>query len=157
MRLALAAACFAAAVLAAAPARADKDKDKELPRSEMANTGTAKVDFKDGEWVKVGLDVHGVRVERLILHAPRGMNALMIRHDEANRVKLTVLNDTDVNIEPSIAIAVFDAEGRLLAAGNTGLSIRTLKARAYRDVEVHLGGVYRHLDTAATVYVTLEY
>ena len=122
-----------------------------------ANTGTAKVDFHDGEWVKVGLDVNGVRVERVELHAPRGLTGLLTRHQEANRARVLVSNGTSVAISPSLALAVFDGEGHLLAAGNTGLEGRQLKPGDYREMELHLGGVYRHLNAGAVVYVSLEY
>ena len=129
----------------------------ESPATPAANTGTAKVNFTPGDWIKVDLDVHGVRVERILLRAPKGVTGLVTQHQEANRVKVTVLNSTDRVIEPSVAVAAFDAEGHLLAAGNTGLSIKSLKAGAYREVEIHLGGVYRHLSQATAVYVSLEY
>ena len=127
------------------------------PATPAADTGTARVEFHPGDWTKVDLDVHGVRVERILLRPAKGMTGLVTRHQEANRVLMTVLNTTDRTIEPSIAVAAFDAEGHLLAAGNTGLSIKSLKPAAYREVEVHLGGVYRHLSEAAVVYVTLEF
>ena len=122
-----------------------------------ANTGTAKVDFQDGEWVKVGLDVNGVRVERVELRAPRGLTGLLTRHQEANRGRVLVSNGTDEVVTPSLAIAVFDSEGHLLAAGNTGLAGRPLKPGQYREMELHLGGVYRHLNAGALVYISLEY
>lgn len=127
------------------------------PATPPANTGTARVEFKPSDWMKVDLDVHGVRVERILLKAPKGMTGLVTRHQEANRVTVTILNGRDRDIEPSVAVAAFDDEGHLLAAGNTGLSIKTLKAGQFREVEVRLGGVYRHLAEASTVYVTLEY
>ena len=127
------------------------------PATPLANTGTARVDFKPSDWMKVDLDVHGVRVERILLKRPTGVTGLVTRHQEANRVTVTILNGSDRDIEPSVAVAAFDDEGHLLAAGNTGLSIKTLKAGQFREVVVHLGGVYRHLGEASTVYVTLEY
>jgi hypothetical protein len=144
----------APALLATGGARADEPVP---PVVVPANTGTAKVDFVDGEWVKVGLDVNGVRVERVQLRAPKGLTGLLTRHQEANRGRVLVSNGTDGSITPSLAMAVFDAEGHLLAAGNTGLAGRSLKPGQYREMEVHLGGVYRHLNAASLVYISLEF
>lgn len=140
-----------------AAAGSAREGDPVPPVVIPANTGTAKVDFIDGEWVKVGLDVHGVRVERVQLRAPKGLTGLLTRHQEANRGRVLVSNGTDESITPSLAIAVFDGEGHLLAAGNTGLAGRPLKPGQYREVDLHLGGVYRHLNAGALVYISLEF
>jgi hypothetical protein len=122
-----------------------------------ADTGTARVDFEADRWVEVDLDVHGVHVDRLNLHAPRGLSGLLTKHQEANRGSVVVTNTTETSVNPSLAIAVFDKEGHLLAAGNTGLSLRALKPGQSREIDVHLGGVFRHLDAGATAYISLEF
>jgi len=143
------------AILLAVPAAFAGDK---APADDaLANTGTTRVAFGTSEWLDVGLDVNGVIVDRVKLHRANAVTSLFIKHDEANRGKVVVRNTTDRDIEPALALAVFDKEGHLVAATNTGLRQRTLQAGDMREMEIHLGGVFRHLAEGDSLYVSLEY
>jgi hypothetical protein len=146
MRLALPVVALALALLPAAHAA-------EVP----ADTGTTKVEFTPKEWVDVGLSVHGVTVDRVKLHPAGPMTSLMLKHDEPNRGRVVVTNGTDRRVSPAIAIAVFDAGGNLLAAANTGIRIRSLDPGESREMDIHFGGVFRHIEQGRTLYVSLEY
>ncbi len=138
------------ALLAAASASA---VEPDVP----ADTGTARVAFAAREWLDVGLDVNGVSVDRLKLHRPGKVRGLLVRHDEANRGWIVVTNGTDRRIAPAIAVAVFDADGHLLAAANTGARLRTLRPGQTAELDIHFGGVFRYIENGATLYVSLEY
>jgi hypothetical protein len=127
------------------------------PSDVQANTGTTRLDFTPREWLDVGLEVNGVTVERLKLHPPGKMTSLMVKHDAANRGTIVVTNETQVVVSPAVAIAVFDAEGRLLAAANTGVRLKSLKPGETKDLEIHFGGVFRHLEKGRVLYVSLEF
>lgn len=122
-----------------------------------ANTGTSKVAFASSEWLDIGLDVNGVTVDRLKLRRPGALKGLVVRHDEANRGKVVVTNHTDVEVQPALALAVFSAEGHLLAAANTGARTKVIDAGETVEMDIHFGGVFRFLDEGAQLYVTLEY
>jgi hypothetical protein len=127
------------------------------PDDVVANTGTTKLDFTPREWLDVGLEVNGVTVDRLKLHPAGRVTSLMLKHDEANRGTIVVTNATKVVVSPSLAVAVFDAEGRLLAAANTGVRLKSLKPGETKELEIHFGGVFRHLEKGRVLYVSLEY
>jgi len=122
-----------------------------------ANTGTTKLDFTPREWLDVKLAVNGVSVDRLKLHQAGKMTSLVLQHDEANRGTIVVTNATQVVVHPAIAVAVFDAEGRLLAAANTGVRMKSLKPGETKELDIHFGGVFRHLEKGRTLYVSLEF
>lgn len=123
----------------------------------VANTGTARIRFAAREWLDVGLDVNGVRVERLKLRQPGRLRGLFTRHDEANRGRIVVTNRTGVNVNPALAIAIFDEDGHLLGAANTGARLRTVRPGQTAEFDVHFGGVFRHLDGGDYIYVSIEY
>ena len=122
-----------------------------------ATTGTTRVAFAAREWLDVDLDVHGVSVDRLKLHQPGKVKSLFTKHDEANRGRLAVTNSTDRNVHPAVAIAIFDAEGRLLASANTGKRIWAIKPGRTEELDIHFGGVFRYIGRGAFIYVTVEY
>jgi hypothetical protein len=127
------------------------------PRDVQANTGTTKLDFTPREWLDVGLAVNGVTVDRLKLHPAGKMTSLVLKHDEANRGTIVVTNATAVVVSPAIAVAVFDEEGRLLAAANTGVRLKSLKPGETKELDIHFGGVFRHLEKGRVLYVSLEF
>jgi hypothetical protein len=136
--------------LVALPALAE---EKAAP----ANTGTTKVDVTPLEWLTVGLNVNGLTVDRLKLHPAGKMTSLVLKHDAANRGKVVLTNGTDRRVYPALAMAVFDGEGRLLAAANTGVRQTGLEPGQTKEFEIHFGGVFRHMAEGRTLYVSLEY
>lgn len=145
-------ACLAGLLLAhlAPPSSAD-------PGEVQANTGTIRVDFTPREWLDVGLSVNGVTVDRLKLHPPGKIKALMVKHDAANRGTIVLTNGTPVIVSPAVAIAIFDEEGRLLASANTGARLKGIKPGETKELDIHFGGVFRHLEKGRVLYVSLEY
>jgi hypothetical protein len=127
------------------------------PSRVPANTGTTKLAFAAQEWLDVGLEVNGVRVDRLKLHRPGTVAGMLVKHDEANRGKVVVTNGTDRKVSPAIAVAVFDEEGHLLAAANTGARTKVADPGETVEMDIHFGGVFRFIENGATIYVSIEY
>lgn len=127
------------------------------PQEVQANTGTTKLDFTPREWLDVGLTVNGVTVDRIKLHPAGKMTSLVLKHDEANRGTIVVTNATQLVVSPAVAVAVFDEEGRLLAAANTGVRLKSLKPGETKELEIHFGGVFRHLEKGRVLYLSLEF
>ena len=143
-----------ALALVLAPALASADA---APTKVPANTGTTKIAFAEQEWLQVGLDVNGVKVDRLKLHRPGPMSGLLVKHEEANRGRLVVTNLRDTRISPAVAVAVFDEEGHLLAAANTGARNKVIDPGETVEMEIHFGGVFRFIGNGSQVYLSLEY
>ena len=123
----------------------------------VANTGSTRIAFAAREWLDVGLDVNGLVVERLRLHQPGKVKGLLVSHDEANRGRLVLTNRTDRRIKPAVAVSIFDAEGRLLAAANTGIRTKGVNPGETEEMDLHFGGVFRYIERGAWLYVALEY
>jgi hypothetical protein len=149
--------CLLAVLLFAAPGALAEGAGAANDADHPASTGTVRIAFAAREWLDVDLDVHGVSVDRIKLHQPGKVKSLFTKHEEANRGRLAVTNGTDRNVHPAVAIAVFDEEGRLLASANTGKKHFAIKPGVTKELEIHFGGVFRHLERASWLYVTLEY
>src|SRR5205814_5969163 len=115
------------------------------PATVMADTGTAKIPFATREWIDVGLNVNGVTVDRVRFHRPGKITGLLTKHDEANHGDVVLTNGTDKKINPALAVAVFDKDGHLLAAANTGLRLKSLKPGETATMDLHFGGVFRYI------------
>ena len=149
--------CLLALLLLSAPTAfaegAGTANDADHPEAQ----GTVRIAFSAREWLDLDLDAHGVRVDRIKLHQPGKVKSLFTKHEEANRGRVVITNGTDRNVHPAVAIAVFDDEGRLLACANTGKKVFAVKPGVTKELEIHFGGVFRHLERGAWIYVTLEY
>ena len=150
--------CLLTLLLLAAPSPLRAEGAAQANEVERpATTGTTRIAFAAREWLDVDLDVHGVTVDRLKLHQPGKVKSLFTKHEEANRGKIAVTNTTDRAVHPAVAIAIFDAEGRLLASANTGKKVWAIKPGVTEELDIHFGGVFRYMERGAWIYITVEY
>lgn len=73
-----------------------------------------------------------------------------------SRARVRVDNDSSVDVVPGIAVAVFDEENHLVAAGDGGVKVGDLNKGARDDFTVAFAHVFRNLDKAKYFYVTVE-
>lgn len=72
------------------------------------------------------------------------------------RAHVRVDNDSTVDVVPGIAIAVFDEENHLIAAGEGGVKVGDLNKGARDDFTVTFAHVFRNIDRAKYFYLTVE-
>ncbi|MGH9443391.1 MAG: hypothetical protein ACRD16_14085 [Thermoanaerobaculia bacterium] len=65
-------------------------------------------------------------------------------------------NDSYIDVVPGVAIAVFDADDHLIAAGDGGVKIGDLNKGARDEFTIAFHHVFRNLDKAKYFYVTVE-
>lgn len=78
-----------------------------------------------------------------------------IRRSSAKAV-VRVDNNSQIDQEVGVAVAVFDADGNLIAAGNGGNKVGELNKGDRQDFTVSFAYVYRNLKNARSFLVTLE-
>ncbi len=78
-----------------------------------------------------------------------------IRVSSAKAV-VRVDNNSQVDQEVGVAIAVFDAEGNLVAAGDGGNKVGDLNKGDRSEFTLHFSYVYRNLRSARSFLITLE-
>jgi len=72
------------------------------------------------------------------------------------RAHVRVDNDSTVDVVPGVAVAVFDEENHLIAAGEGGVKVGDLNKGARDDFTVTFAHVFRNLDKAKYFYLTVE-
>ena len=72
------------------------------------------------------------------------------------RARVRVDNDSYVDVVPGIAIAVFDDQDHLVAAGDGGVKVGDLNKGARDEFTISFFHVFRNLDHAKYFYVTVE-
>ena len=78
-----------------------------------------------------------------------------IRVSSAKAV-VRVDNNSQIDQEVGVAVAVFDADGNLVAAGNGGNKVGELNKGEREEFTVRFSYVYRNLKSARSFLVTLE-
>jgi hypothetical protein len=100
------------------------------------------------DWTENGITVKQVSFDLGSVLRP-------LRVSTANAVA-RVDNDSNVNAVVGLAIAVFDGENRLVAAGDGGVKMGHLSKGERDDFKISFSHVYRNLSTAKYFYVTIE-
>jgi hypothetical protein len=72
------------------------------------------------------------------------------------RAHVRVDNDSTVDVVPGVALAVFDEENHLIAAGEGGVKVGDLNKGSRDDFTVTFAHVFRNLDRAKYFYLTVE-
>lgn len=72
------------------------------------------------------------------------------------RARVRVDNDSTVDVVPGIAIAVFDEQNHLVAAGDGGVKVGDLNKGARDEFTITFAHVFRNLDRARYFYITVE-
>ena len=73
-----------------------------------------------------------------------------------SRAHVRVDNDSSVDVVPGIAVAVFDEQNHLVAAGDGGVKFGDLNKGARDDFTITFAHVFRNMDRAKYFYVTVE-
>lgn len=129
-----------------------------LAFSVSAAVGAAVVTQKyDWKPVSGAQDVH-VEVDRVVVSQLRfdlGDTLGPLRASSARAVA-RVDNNGWVNQEVGVAIAIFDGDGNLVAAGSGGVKVGYLSKGERDTFTIRFPYVYRNLEKAKTFIVTLE-
>ncbi len=102
---------------------------------------------------KVDVQVNDVVVSQLKFDM--GDTIAPIRVSSA-KVSVRVDNNSEIDQEVGVAVAVFDGDGNLVAAGNGGNKVGELNKGEREEFTVRFSYVYRHLSSARSFLVTLE-
>jgi hypothetical protein len=137
----LVATALAGALLAAAPASAELI--------------TKKLDWTPVNGVQkvADLQVNDVAIPQIVFD--NGDTIAPIRRSSA-KAMVRVDNNSQIDQEVGVAVAVFDADGNMIAAGNGGNKVGELGKGEREDFAVSFAYVYRNLKSAKYILVTLE-
>jgi hypothetical protein len=125
----------------------------------LSGTSTGWVATKRFDWApKDGVQVldwedHGITVKQVRFDLGAVVKPLRI---STARAVVRVDNDSDTDVVPGIAIAIFDGENRLIAAGDGGVKVGDLNKGKRDEFTVSFSHVFRNIDQAKYFYVSVE-
>jgi hypothetical protein len=100
------------------------------------------------DWTENGITVKQIRFDLGGVVKPTRLSTA--------RAHIRVDNDSYVDVVPGVAIAVFDDQDHLIAAGEGGVKVGDLNKGARDEFTVTFAYVFRNLDHAKYFYVTVE-
>lgn len=131
----------AAAVCLAAPLRAQQ--------------ATKKFDYKPVDGIQtISLAIDQVKIGQIVFKPGKALGGPLRRSDAECVIRID--NDGQVPVQAGVAVALFDEEGNLVAAGSGGTRVGWLSAGERDASAIRFPFVYRHMDKAKTFLVTLE-
>jgi hypothetical protein len=117
-----------------------------------AGTNSARYRFEGNRWLSLDLAVEDVRADTIKFEWPS--TVLGIKSGYKATVK--VANGSTRQASIGIAIAIYDADARLVGAGTTGTKLGTLSPGDTAEFSVDFGSVTAKLTTAAQFHIALE-
>lgn len=125
----------------------------------LASPLSAELMTKKYDWAPVGgiqkIDMQLNDIAISEMRFDLGDTVAPIRVSSAKAV-VRVDNNSQQDQQVGVAIAVFDAEGNLVAAGDGGNKVGDLNKGDRSEFTVHFSYVYRNLKTARSFLITLE-
>lgn len=135
------AALFAAAIFAAAPLSAQQ--------------ATQKFDYKPVDSIQtISLAIDKVKINQIVFKTGKAVGGPLRRSNAECVIRID--NDGLTPVQAGVAVALFDEEGNLVAAGSGGTRVGWLWAGERDTSAIRFPFVYRNMEKAKTFIVTLE-
>jgi len=144
----LAAALLAGALLLAGGAPALRAQEE----GGNTTTNSARYRFEGNKWLALDLAVGDVRAEAIRFEWP----ATILRIKTAYKGLAKVTNGSSRQVKIGVAIALYDADGRLIGAGTSGTTLGTVDPGDTAQFAIEFGNVTARLEQAAQFHIALE-
>ena len=114
-------------------------------------------EFKPGVTLEIGARIEdGLRIDSVLFRLPPVRNGVADPAGGPAGAQVTVSNDSEEPYGAGIAIALFDAEGRLLGVASGGSSLRAIRPGRQRAYTLLFDGANGLLHRADRFQITLE-
>ena len=122
----------------------------------LGATTSKKYVFKPGVTLEIGADMgDGVRLDTVQFDLPDGSGGRM-RLSGVPRADVSIANGGPEPIRVGIAIAVFDADGNLVAVGSSGSKLLSIKSQRVSYYTLSFDHVNNRIHEGATFQITVE-
>ena len=120
-----------------------------------AQQATKKFDYKPLDGIQtIGLAIDQVKINQIVFKTGKALGGPLRRSDAECVIRID--NDGLVLVQAGVAVALFDEQGNLVAAGSGGTRVGWLSAGERDTCAIRFPFVYRNMDKAKTFLVTLE-
>lgn len=117
-----------------------------------STTNSARYRFEGNKWLALDLSVGDVRTDAIRFEWP----ATVLRIKTAYKALVKVTNGSSRQVRIGIAIALYDADGKLVGAGTSGTTLGTVTPGDTAQFAVEFGNVTERLEQAAQFHLALE-
>ncbi|MGH9749190.1 MAG: FxLYD domain-containing protein [Candidatus Polarisedimenticolia bacterium] len=119
---------------------------------EGGTTNSARYKFEGNKWLALDLSVGDVRAETIRFEWP----ATILRVKTAYKATVKVANGSSRQARIGVAVALYDADGRLIGAGSGGTTLGTIDPGDVAQFDVDFAHVTQRLEQAAQFHIALE-
>lgn len=123
----------------------------------FAELVSKKYEFKEGVTLEVGADTgDGLRIDTVRFQLPTTPGGRYLRTLGIVSAEVTVSNSSENSGKIGIAIALFDAEGRLVGAANGGTKLMPVKPGRQKTYTLIFEGVNSAAHSTTTFQISFE-
>jgi hypothetical protein len=115
-------------------------------------TNSARYRFEGNRWLSLDLAVEEVRADVIRFEWP----STVLGFKSGYKATVKITNGSTRQASVGIAIAVYDAEARLVGAGSTGTRVGTLSPGDSAEFGIDFDSVTARLTTASQFHIALE-
>lgn len=144
-----AAAALLAVVALAVPGPASRAQE-DAPAG--TTTNSARYRFEGNKWMTLDLSVGDVRAEAIRFEWP----ATLMKIKTSYKALAKITNGSSRQVRIGVAIALYDAENRLIGAGTSGTTLGTVDPGDTAQFAIEFGNVTARLEQAAQFHMALE-
>jgi hypothetical protein len=120
-----------------------------------AQQATKKFDYKPVDGIQtISLAIDKVKINQIVFKTGKAVGGPLRRSDAECVIRID--NDGLTPVQAGVAVALFDEEGNLVAAGSGGTRVGWLSSGERDTSAIRFPLVYRNMDKAKTFLVTLE-
>ena len=120
----------------------------------LAETHSQQVDFESDKWIEVGVESEGVDITEIRFSLEGGINFNPLRAGKGPQCIVSLRNNSRLELDLAVGLAVFDADGNLLGATESGTP--SLDPGEEKEITMTFREVKRKLYNAKTVHIVLE-
>ena len=120
----------------------------------LAETHSKQVAFENGQRIEVGVESEGVEITDIRFRLEGGINFNPLRAGRGPQCLVSLRNNSRHELDLAVGLAVFDADGNLLGATESGTP--SLDPGEEKEITMTFREVKRKLYNAKTVHIVLE-
>lgn len=113
-------------------------------------------DFAAEKWIRLGTSVGDIELMDVQFELPAYVGPRKLNIKGRDQATVNLKNYGKVRTRVQVAIALFDADGNLVACGTTGTKIAGTKPGGTESFYVNFDYVNTRIGTAKTFYLTVE-
>lgn len=113
-------------------------------------------DFSQEKWIRLNAKVGSIELLDVQFELPSYVGPRKLGIKGRDQATINLKNYGDVRMRVQVAIALFDAEGNLVACGTTGTKVAGTKPGGTESYYISFDYVHSRIQTAKTFYLTVE-